>query len=612
MTILGLPRPSGLALGASTALVLALTTLGGTASPASPASPAAAPDGVVTRVDAAEPAARAKVVKVTPARPMKGERTKFTGTQRGKARPALERKKGGTWMTVARGKVSKKGTYKVKARVPKKGTYRIHAGAFTSKPVRVRTVGQSSPLSAEAPLVVGLRRTVTATVLPIRKGREVTLERRTGSKWKAVAKRTTDAAGTARLPVTGSTPGTASYRVVASSFHKSRPHTSPATIIRTAPVTELLSPGGVVGEESYTPSISADGRWVVFSSETQLLPADIDDDNDIYLSDRATGVLTLLVPTANSHTNSAVISGNGRYVLFQSLAFNLADEADSDYDVFVLDRNTGVVELISKTAADDPGNGGSFAFDISDDGRFVAFTSTADDLVVQPPPDSLRHAYVHDRTTGTTRGLDRIGLGWSDDNIYGLALSGDGTAVAFQSTDPDLDPGDVDVIAIHRWTIASNGVLSGRTNLTPDFPARIPSLDRTGDLLAFTSPEAIVPDDLDAVDDAYLRMPDGSYALASPAGVGDVQAGDISADGRFLAMYVDAPQPGDTNGDDTDIGVWDRITDTHRLVTRGGPGYSGEPQLSADGSTVAFASVASGLVSPPATGDYNVFVAALR
>ncbi|MDP2773473.1 MAG: hypothetical protein Q8O61_07925, partial [Nocardioides sp.] len=74
----------------------------------------------------------------------------------------------------------------------------------------------------------------------------------------------------------------------------------------------------------------------------------------------------------------------------------------------------------------------------------------------------------------------------------------------------------------------------------------------------------------------------------------------------------ESTQPGDTNGTIADVVVWDRVTDTHRLVTRGGaPGYSGGPQLSGNGSVTAFYSASTGL-APGATGALNVFATALR
>lgn len=569
---------------------------------------------------ATDPQPRAAAVTVSPRSPMAGERTVFSGRLPGAGRPvALQRRMPAGWKVVDRTRVTSRGTYRLAVRVMKSGTYRVQARpaagrrGFTSAGIGVRVKKQAAAIEAvEAPFVLGLAHTVTARVTPARKGRVVVLQRLSGGSWKNVASARSSRYGVAKLRYEGTTLGNAYYRVAGTSYRGAAVVRSPRKSLRTARVTELMSPGTAPGVENYSPSLSADGRFVAFTSEAQLLASDTDAHNDVYLFDRRTGALTHLLPTASSHVNNAVLSANGRFVALQSIANNLAGEADNDYDVFVLDRSTGDLELISRTPGGLPANDPSFAYDISDDGRFVAFASTASDLVsTSPPPNTtVRHAYVHDRTTHTNRGLDRTLFGWAGSNIYGISLSGDGTAVAFQNGDDALDPGDVDGSAIFRWTINANGTLGTRTNLTPDVSSTEPALDGSGDLLVFTTAESLVAGDTNGQDDVYLRTAAGTFVRAS-AGSGKSEGGAISADGRFIAVSTESVQPGDTNGADDDVVVWDRSTGTRRLVTSGGAGYSGEAQLSADGSVAAYYSATTGLVSGT-TGDGNVFATALR
>lgn len=568
----------------------------------------------------ADPQPRAAAVAVSPRAPMAGERTVFSGRLPGAGRPvALQRRMPAGWKVVDRTRVTSRGTYRLAVRVMRSGSYRVQARpaagrrGYTSARIGVRVKKQAAVIEAvEAPFVVGLDHTVTARVTPARKGRVVVLQRLSGGSWKNVASARSSRYGVAKLRYEGTTLGSTYYRVAGTAYRGAAVVRSPRKSLRTARVTELMSPGTSPTDENYSPSLSADGRWVAFTSESQLLATDTDALNDAYLFDRRTGTLTHLLPTANSHTNSPVVSANGRYVALQSLATNLAGEADSDYDVFVLDRNSGAVELISRTSGGAPGNSNSYVYDISDDGRFVAFASNASDLVSFAPPldTSVRHAYVHDRTTDINRPLDRISLDWADSNIYGISLSGDGSAVAFQNGDDDLDPGNVDGSAIFRWTIAASGALSNRVNLTPDVSSTEPALDGSGDLLVFTTAESLVAGDTNGQDDVYLRTAAGTFVRAS-AGSGKSEGGAISADGRFIAVSTESVQLGDTNGADDDVVVWDRSTGTRRLVTRGGAGYSGEPQLSANGSVAAYYSTTTGL-APGTTGDGNVFATALR
>lgn len=560
----------------------------------------------------ADPADRGRALTVTPAQPMAGEKVRFSGRAGIRSGSAtLERKKGKRWVAVARGKV-RKGRFKVTATARRAGTYRVRAGGSVSKQVKVRLAPQAAQMSVGAPFVSGLTRQVTATLTPVRAGRTVSLQRLTGATWATVASGTTDGTGVARIPYGGGPVGNASYRVVGERHRGSLTVASPAQPVRTAASPELASPGTAANEESFEPSVSADGRWVAFTSDSPLLPGDGDAYQDVYLFDRTTGALSLAVPQANHHVSSPVLSGDGRFLAFESIASNLAGEGGYDADVFVLDRASGQLELISTTAGGSaPADDDSHLYDMSDDGRVVAFTSTATDLVATLPPadHTVRHAYV--RTRGDiTRALDRTLLGWSDANVFGLDLSADGSRVAFQSSDADLDPGHVDGSAIFAWEIAPGGAIANRADLTPDIDADSPSLSGTGDVLAFTTDAAVVPADLNGMRDTYLRTAPGVFVLAGPYGAAGNPGGTISDDARFVSMGTKSVLPGDTNGGQADIVVWERASGISTLLTRAGAGASGEDQLSGDGSVLVFGSQAA--VAPGASGDYDVFVVVLR
>lgn len=592
-------------------LAVALTVPASPAFPASP--PAAAAGAAATATDAARLLA-GRAPAVSPVRPMVGERTTFSGRLSPRGKPVrLEVRVGTRWRTVARGRVGAGATYRLATRVQRTATYRVKARGFTSSAVRVRLIGQSVQHSTAAPFVVGLARTVTATPSPRRRGREVALQRRTGTTWTTVVVRRTDSSGVARLPHTGTSAGPGTFRVVGRSFRGSRAVASAAFAVRTAAVTELASAGTPAAASSDSPSVSADGRWVAFTSSAALLPSDDDAFDDIYLFDRRTGTLSHLVAGANHHVNTPVVSADGRYVAFQTIASNLFDEPGFDYDIAVLDRTNGTVDLVSRAASGDgPGNNDSYLYDMSDDGSTVAFGSTATDLVsFAPPPDSsVRHAYVRNRTSGINRPLDRISLGWSDANIFSVDLSADGSRVVFGSTDTELDPGNVDGSAVFAWDVAADGALSGRTNLTPDLDADSPSLSGNGDVLAFTTDVALAGGDLNGVRDTYLLIAPGSHLMAGPNGSAGNPGGKVSDDGRFVTMATKNTLPGDTNGGQADVVVWTRSTGASLLVTTAGAGASGEEELSRDGSVLVFGSSAS--VVPGATGDYNTYVRVLR
>lgn len=616
-----LPRPTarrtarrtrGIRSTRATARVGALLLTVGLAVGVAPAS--AAPTSLHT-ADTGDAPRLGRTVTVSPSRPMVGERTTFSGRLSPRGKPVrLEVRAGGRWRTVARSRVGAGAKYRLAAPVHRTATYRVKARGFTSSTVRVRVIGQSVQHSTAAPFVVGLARTVTAVPSPRRSGREVALQRRTGTTWSTVVVRRTDSSGVARLPRTGTSAGPGTYRVVGRSFRGSRPVTSAAFGVRTAAAIELASVGTAPDKASDQPTVSADGRWVAFTSTAPLLPSDDDAYEDIYLFDRRSGALTHLIAGANHHVNNPILSADGRYVAFQTIASNLFGEPSYDYDVAVLDRTDATIDLVSEVpAGGTPGNDDSQLHDLSDDGRIVAFTSTASNLVTLSPPadTTVRHAYVRNREGGAVQPLDRVGLGWSDANIYGLDLSADGTRVVFSSGDADLDPGDVDGSAIFAWDVAADGTLAGgRTNLTPDIDADSPSLTGSGDVLAFTTDEPLAPSDLNAVRDTYLLTGPASYVLTGPYGAAGNPGGEVSDDGRFVTLGTKHVLPGDTNGGVADVVVWTRSTGTSRLVTRAGAGASGEGELSRDGSVLVLGSVAT--LVPGATGLYNAYVAVLR
>jgi Tol biopolymer transport system component len=138
--------------------------------------------------------------------------------------------------------------------------------------------------------------------------------------------------------------------------------------------------GGSIGTLG---SLSADGRYVVFESDATNLPGR-DDVADVYRHDVQTGITRLISRTtagapADSDSDTASISANGRFVAFESNADNLGG-APGFKDVFLSDVQTGVTRLISRSTAGAKGNGDSFYASVSGDGRFVAFTSRSDNF----------------------------------------------------------------------------------------------------------------------------------------------------------------------------------------------------------------------------------------
>ena len=157
-----------------------------------------------------------------------------------------------------------------------------------------------------------------------------------------------------------------------------------------------------------SPSISADGRFVAFSSRaSNFVPGDTNNNNGIFVRDRLTNTTTLVsVDSAGNLGNrgsfGASISADGRFVAFESDASNIVPgDTNSTRDIFVRDTLTNTTTLVSVDSAGNQANSFSQDASISADGRFVAFTSRASNFVPGDTPSS-RDIFVRDTLTNTT------------------------------------------------------------------------------------------------------------------------------------------------------------------------------------------------------------------
>jgi Tol biopolymer transport system component len=223
-------------------------------------------------------------------------------------------------------------------------------------------------------------------------------------------------------------------------------------VARTTTRVSVDSLGRQANGPSFNPSISSDGRFVAFESNaTNLVTGDTNGRPDIFVRDLLTGKTTRVSVDsvgrqANGPSLSAAISGDGRFVAFESDATNLvAGDTNGRRDIFVYDMATRATTRVSVDSLGRQANGPSFSAAISGDGRFVAFESDATNLV---PADSLlkRDVFVRDLVLGSTvrASVDSDGrqaLGASS----GAAISGDGRSVAFESDASNLVPGDTNL-----------------------------------------------------------------------------------------------------------------------------------------------------------------------
>lgn len=333
---------------------------------------------------------------------------------------------------------------------------------------------------------------------------------------------------------------------------------------------------------------------------------------------------------SNGYSDGPSLSWRGRYLAYASVASNLTPELDDneENDVFVLDRLSGQVQLVSQNALGEVGSGSSSNPSISADGRFVAFVSEAVNLL-PADTDSRSDIYVADTWTGTLRlvSVDSAGVK-SNGFCEEPRISADGSRVCFSSDASNLALGDTgfdaDVFAHDLNTGVTVMASRGPGGVEGDDESFFPWLSGDGRYLVFESTATnLVPGGTDGTALVFLRdLQDGSTRVVS-RGLGGNEPSDdcyspvISADGNRVAYLSFAGDivPGDANGQ-ADVFVWTRATQAtvRASVSSLGAEANDEsmgPSLSADGSLVAFSSLASNLAPGDANGNFDVFVHAL-
>jgi YVTN family beta-propeller protein len=395
--------------------------------------------------------------------------------------------------------------------------------------------------------------------------------------------------------------------------------------------------GAEANNGSHRSSISsADGRYVAFLSDaSNLVSGDTNGVTDIFVRDRQTNQTSRVSVAsngtqANNASDKPFISADGRYVVFVSSASNLVSgDTNGTDDVFVRDRQTNQTSRVSVATGGIQANSYSDELSISADGRYVAFESSATNLVSGDTNNYL-DIYVHDRQTNQTSRVSVATNGAEGNNPSSRpAISADGRYVVFESGASNLVSGDTngvtDVFVRDRQTnqtsrvsVASNG--SQGNSYSWSYTSAI-STD--GRYVAFSSNASnLVSGDTNGNWDVFVRDRQTnqtsrvSVATGGTQGSGSFQAGHsgISADGRYAVFesYHSNLVNGDTNGTQ-DIFVHDRQTNQTSRVSVASNGIEANstsywPTISGDGRYVAFVSGASNLVSGDTNGYLDIFV----
>ncbi len=396
--------------------------------------------------------------------------------------------------------------------------------------------------------------------------------------------------------------------------------------------------GGVGNAESRGSALSTDGRWVALTSNaTDLVAGDTNSTRDVFLRDRLTGTTTRVsVNSAGAQANNlsghVSLSADGQFIAFMSLATNLVTgDTNNSADIFVHDRQTAQTTRVSISSSGVQSNADSEHPCISADGRFVAFTSQAGNLVTGDT-NGFKDIFVHDRQTGTTSRVSVSSSGvQANSNSAWSCISADGGKIAFESGATNLlggggDTNGVADVFLHdrntgqttRVSVATGGTegndRSGFASITADggrvafmsFASNLIAADTNGNPDAFVHSVASGSTERVSLTAAGGQATFGTSSLDGPS---------ISAGGAYVAFtsYSSDIVPGDTNSS-ADIFVRDLATSQ---TTRQNVDSSGNqsnfstcqwPKLSSSGRYLAFESTASNLVAGDTNAAYDVFL----
>jgi len=311
-----------------------------------------------------------------------------------------------------------------------------------------------------------------------------------------------------------------------------------------------LDIGGLTDIAGTTPAISVGGDRIGFRN------------SPIYhLYDSSTGLLSSENSDAdgtlgNGGYYTTAFSSDGRYKAFVSDNANLVSEdTNGASDVFVWDRETGNTERISRNNSGVQANGASFDVSISSDGRYVAFTSLATNLINNDNNDAS-DVFIYDTQTQTIELATKDSSGnQANKKSYSPSISSDGSYLAFVSDATNLVSGDTNTFADVFVKDMQSGVVS------------IISRNNSG-----------------VQANGASRQP------------------SITGEGRYIVYESQASNlvSNDFNGF-SDIFLYDREKSENLLLTANSNGNSHEPRISSYGLKIAFVSEATNLVS----GDTN-------
>ena len=379
-----------------------------------------------------------------------------------------------------------------------------------------------------------------------------------------------------------------------------------------------------------SPSISADGRFIAYSSyASNLVPTDTNGTIDVFLYDRQTQQTTRPVHNKNGGqvaygTDTPRLSRDGRYLFFISVSNDVVPNSINFVrKIFVLDRQTDTVTRVTNSTTGSEPNNDSYIGQVSADGNWLTYFSFANNLVPNDTNNKF-DAFVSNRDGTITERVSVSSAGVQANNqAYAVAISGDGRYALFNTTANNMVPNDTnnapDVFLRDRQAQTTTRISvadDGSQTISSYFGSAMSPDARYICFYGYGS--GFLPQNTPAREYAFLKdratnhtelisvAPNGAYPN------GNSQIGSISDDGRHVVFRSNASNlaPNDTNTID-DVFLRDRLVNVTTCLSRdaqGVPRGGNNVLLTPDALSAVFLNDGGGLVAGDNNGTPDLFI----
>jgi uncharacterized repeat protein (TIGR01451 family) len=299
------------------------------------------------------------------------------------------------------------------------------------------------------------------------------------------------------------------------------------------------------------------GRFVVFASNaSNFAKGDTNQNSDVFIHDRLTRTTELVsrgLDGSPATGDAPVISADGNFVAFRSFSDTLVSDGNPNFfpHIYVFDRVTQAVERVDVDSNEVIGDSQANRVAISGDGRYIAFDTFADNLAPGPGDQQGIDVFIRDRVAGTTEGISTVGdNGGFEGNSFLSSITPDGRFVGFSSADPTFPQADTtgfntDAFVFDRQTRIVQLVSRSSSGVPGNDESSNPLVAADGSSVVFLSRASnLVANDTNEEFDAFRRdLVSGvtvRIAADDQVPANDVVATDITPDGFIVVLITGA------------------------------------------------------------------------